>query len=82
MSHGCVHPAGRVKAGGGEHAHVSEGRSVVSAMWIVGGVAAFGAIVAFIATRQRGGTHRDFGTVSTQWISEHRLGSNQDYPRR
>jgi len=54
----------------------------VSAMWIVGGVAAFGAIVAFIATRQRGGTHRDFGTVSTQWISEHRLGSNQDYPRR
>jgi hypothetical protein len=51
-------------------------------MWIGVGVAAFGVVVAFVATRQRGGPHRDFGTVSSQWISEHRLGSNQDYPRR
>jgi hypothetical protein len=54
----------------------------VSAVWIVGGLAVVGAVIALIAALQRGGPHGDLGTVSSQWISEHRLGSNQDYPRR
>ena len=56
----------------------------MSAVWIIGGLALAGGIVALIAAWQRGetGPHADLGTVSSQWISEHRLGSNQDYSRR
>jgi len=54
----------------------------VNAVWIVAGLAAAGAVIALIASRQRGGPHADLGTVSSQWISEHRLGANQDYSRR
>ena len=54
----------------------------MSALWIVIGVAAVGAVVALLAMLSRSGPHSDLGTVSSQWISEHRLGSNQDYSRR
>lgn len=54
----------------------------MSAVWIGVGLAAVAAVVAFVASWQRSGPHRDLGTVSSQWISEHRLGSNQDYSRR
>jgi hypothetical protein len=54
----------------------------VSAVWIAGGLAVVGAVIALMAALQRGGPRRDLGTVSSQWISEHRLGSNQDYSRR
>jgi hypothetical protein len=51
-------------------------------MWIVGGLAGVGAVIAGIASWRRGGPQVDLGTVSTNWISEHRLGSNQDSYRR
>jgi len=54
----------------------------VSAVWIVVGLATVGAVIALVASRLRGGPHADLGTVSSHWISEHRLGSNQDYSRR
>jgi hypothetical protein len=54
----------------------------VSVIWIVVGLAVVGAVIALVAALQRGGPHADLGTVSSQWISEHRLGSNQDYSRR
>jgi len=54
----------------------------MSAVWIVVGLAVVAVVIAWIASRQRGGPHADLGTVSSQWISEHRLGSNQDYSRR
>jgi hypothetical protein len=54
----------------------------VSAVWIVVGLATVGVVIALIASWRRGGPHADLGTVSSQWISEHRLGSNQDYSRR
>jgi hypothetical protein len=54
----------------------------VSAVWIVVGLAVVGGVIALFASWQRGGPHADLGTVSSQWISEHRLGSNQDYSRR
>ena len=54
----------------------------MNAVWIVVGLAVVGAVIALVALRQRGGPHGDLGTVSSQWISEHRLGSNQDYSRR
>ena len=53
----------------------------MSAIWILGGVALVGAVVAIVASLQRGGPHADLGTVSSQWISEHRLGANQDSRR-
>jgi len=40
------------------------------------------AVIALLTTWRRGGPRRDLGTVSSHWISEHRLGSNQDYSRR
>ena len=54
----------------------------MSAVWIVVGLGVVGAVIALVASWQRGGPHSDLGTVSSQWISEHRLGSNQDYSRR
>jgi hypothetical protein len=53
----------------------------MTTIWIVVGVAVVGAVIALVAS-WRAGPHRDLGTVSSQWISEHRLGSNQDYSRR
>lgn len=53
----------------------------MSAIWVVVGLAAVGAVIALVAALQRGGPHADLGTVSSQWISEHRLGSNQDSRR-
>lgn len=53
----------------------------MSTLWIVVGLAAVGAVIALVASWQRGGPHADLGTVSSQWISEHRLGSNQDSRR-
>jgi hypothetical protein len=53
----------------------------MSVIWIIGGLALAGAVIAVIASLQRGGPHADLGTVSSQWISEHRLGANQDSRR-
>ncbi len=53
----------------------------MNALWIVVGLGAVGAVIALLAVWQRGGPHADLGTVSSQWISEHRLGSNQDSRR-
>jgi hypothetical protein len=50
---------------------------------IVGGLAALAALAGVLvmgAKRRRGGP-RDLGEVSTQWISEHRLGQKQDSGR-
>lgn len=58
---------------------------MITAVWILLGIAAVAGAIALIGSRQRsggGGSGRDLGTVSSQWISEHRLGSNQDYSRR
>ena len=80
MSRGC----GRLIAVGTGALHeleMSERGSLVSAVWIVAGLGAVGAVIALVASWQRGGPHPDLGTVSSQWISEHRLGSNQDSRR-
>jgi hypothetical protein len=55
---------------------------VVSAVWIVVGMVAVGVVIAVVAPWQRDGPQTDLGTVSSQWISEHRLGSKQDWSRR
>ncbi|MCU1384193.1 MAG: hypothetical protein JWL71_2890 [Acidobacteria bacterium] len=82
MPDGCGRPIAKgTAAGGREQGHAKRG-AVVNAVWIVAGLAALGAVVALIAASQRRGPHMDLGTVSSQWISEHRLGSNQDYSRR
>lgn len=53
----------------------------MSTIWVVAGLAVVGAVIALVAAWQRGGPHADLGTVSSQWISEHRLGPNQDSRR-
>ena len=81
MSRGCgrLIAAGR---GAGHELEMSERGSLVSGGWIVVSLGAVGAVViALVASWQRGGPHGDLGTVSSQWISEHRLGSNQDSHR-
>ena len=47
---------------------------------VVAGVAAIAGLVAVFA-RQRTGPRADLGEVSSQWISEHRLGPNRDSGR-
>ena len=82
MSDGSGRPIARAAAGAGREPRLSERGSLVSAVWIVVGLGVVGAVIALVAAWQRGGPHGDLGTVSSQWISEHRLGQNQDYSRR
>ena len=51
-------------------------------LWILIALGAVGAVIVLLMSRSRDGApHADLGTVSSQWISEHRLGSNQDSRR-
>jgi hypothetical protein len=68
-------------AAAGRDSRLSERSDRVSAIWVVAGIGGVAAVIAFVASREKGGPHTDLGTVSTQWISEHRLGSNQDSRR-
>ena len=52
----------------------------MTVLLIVAGLAAVGGVLAVVA-RQRTGPRADLGEVSSQWISEHRLGPNQDSGR-
>jgi hypothetical protein len=52
----------------------------VIALWVAGGAAAIVIVVAIVVALRR--DRSDLGAVSSHWISEHRLGSNQDYSRR
>jgi hypothetical protein len=53
----------------------------MTALWILVALGAVGGVIALVLSRTRGGPHSDLGTVSSQWISEHRLGANQDSRR-
>lgn len=53
----------------------------MSAIWVVVGLGVLAAIVAVISVWQRGDQPTDMGAVSSQWISEHRLGQNNDSRR-
>ena len=46
----------------------------MSILWIIGGVGVIAAIGLAMFTARRGdGDDRDLGSVSNQWVSEHRL---------
>ena len=52
-------------------------------MWIVGGVGALVAVGCFLFVAWRSdGDERDLGSVSNQWVSEHRLGQSSHDPHR
>ncbi len=53
----------------------------MNALWVLGGLAIAGALVALVTSWRHRGHQTDLGTVSNQWISEHRLGSGQDSHR-
>jgi hypothetical protein len=53
----------------------------VNALWIIIGLGIVGAAVALISSWKSGGGQADLGAVSSQWISEHRLGHDQDSRR-
>jgi hypothetical protein len=80
MSDAFGQPVARAPAVVG-HEPRSHRRPVVIAISVVAGVAIVGAVIALVVALRRG-PHADLGSVSSQWISEHRLGSNQDYSRR
>lgn len=51
-------------------------------LWIVVGLGIAGAVAALVTSWQRGrDQHADLGTVSHQWIAEHRLGQGTDSRR-
>jgi carbon starvation protein CstA len=53
----------------------------VNTLWVVLGLGFAGAVVALFASWRKGEHAEDMGTVSHQWIAEHRLGSSQDSRR-
>jgi hypothetical protein len=53
----------------------------MNAVWVVIALGVVGAVVALVASWRRGEQPADLGAVSHQWISEHRLGSNEDSRR-
>ena len=55
----------------------------MSILWIVGGVAVIAAIGLAMFSAWRGdGEERDLGSVSNQWVSEHRLSGQTHDPHR
>jgi hypothetical protein len=54
----------------------------MSLIWVVGVIALLAAAIVGVTMRLRRGPRRDLGAVSSHWISEYRLGSNDDYSRR
>ena len=48
----------------------------MSAFWVVVGLGLAACIVALVTLWQRGGQRADMGAVSSQWIAEHRMGSD------
>lgn len=80
MSDGSGRLTAKASTAAGDEAFPEKG-SLMSAVWIVIGLGAVGAVIALVASWQRSGPHADLGTVSSQWISEHRLGQNQDSRR-
>jgi hypothetical protein len=50
-------------------------------LWFVIGTVIVAILIAIVAAWQRGDEYSDFGSVSHQWIAEHRLGQTDD-PRR
>ena len=53
----------------------------MTTVWVVVGLGVLAAIIAIVASRQRQDHHSDFGSVSHQWISEHRFGQADDRRR-
>jgi hypothetical protein len=82
MSDGSVRRIGRGTADDGHEPKSSQREAGVSTIWVMVAVAIVVAMIALLAMWRRGGPRRDLGSVSSHWISEHRLGSNQDYSRR
>jgi hypothetical protein len=53
----------------------------VNAAWIVLGIGAAVAIYLFATAWRRRDHERDLGTVSHQWMAEHRMGQGHDSQR-
>jgi hypothetical protein len=53
----------------------------VNTIWVVLGLAIVGGIIALVSAWNRGDKQTDLGAVSSQWISEHRLGQGNDSRR-
>lgn len=53
----------------------------MSTVWVIVALGIAGAIVALVTAWRRGDRLGDLGSVSHQWIAEHRLGSGQDSGR-
>jgi len=53
----------------------------MSAVWVIAALGVAGAVVSLIAARIRGDRLSDLGSVSSQWIAEHRLGPGNDSRR-
>lgn len=82
MSPASARQTGRGTGDAGHDAPTKQAAAGVTTIWLVGGAAIAVAAIALMVTWLRGGPRGDLGTVSSHWISEHRLGSNQDYSRR
>jgi len=53
----------------------------MNTVWVVVGLCVAGAVLAIVTSWRRGDRLADLGSVSHQWIAEHRLGSGQDSRR-
>ena len=51
-----------------------ERRTLLSAVWLVGGMTLVGIVVALVTSRYRRDRAADLGTVSHQWMAEQRFG--------
>jgi hypothetical protein len=61
----------------------SEMETTVHVMWIVGGIGALVAIACVVVVAWRSeGEDGDLGSVSNQWVSEHRLGQSSHDSQR
>jgi hypothetical protein len=53
----------------------------MNGLWVLGGLIIAGALVALVTSWRHAGHQTDLGSVSNQWIAEHRSASGQDSHR-
>ena len=47
-------------------------------VWLVGGIALVGVVIALVMSWYRPDQQADLGTVSQQWVAEQRFGGSRD----
>ena len=74
----CTHPLPQIQIqSDGEEPEKADSMSL-NAVWILAGIAGLGALAQLVTWSLGQGRKADLGSVSHQWVAEHRLSQTQE----